>query len=404
MIVPMFNAHVLELPEARDVNQALQAVGVQAQGQPILRRKGLFRIVRLQGVGYREALIAKQEMLGAGGDAATPKGTVEFTSDEGDVILLGTPQHFRRFLAKMKHQPFRSAALAAEVEEVLAHYDRDAYVLRFPKAEIPLSRTLVMGILNVTPDSFADGGQYNDTQAAIDQAHTMVEEGANLIDIGAESTRPGSEPVSPAEEWKRLEPVLAGVVDRVEVPVSVDTYKPETAAKALDLGATMVNDVTGLGDPKMIATVARHDVPIILMHMLGEPKTMQENPAYEDVVADVIRFLRSRIAGAVEGGVDPEKLVVDPGIGFGKTVEHNLQILRQLGALRSLGRPILVGVSRKAFLGKLLAAEVEDRLEGGLAAAVLASHHGAHIIRTHDVKETVRALAIADAILGRPLA
>ncbi|MFQ5986809.1 MAG: dihydropteroate synthase [Thermoplasmata archaeon] len=397
----MFNAHVLELPEARDVNQALQAVGVQAQGQPILRRKGLFRIVRLQGVGYREALIAKQEMLGAGGDAATPKGTVEFTSDEGDVILLGTPQHFKRFLGKMKHQPFRSAALAAEVEEALAHYARDAYVLRFPNFEIPLQRTVVMGILNVTPDSFADGGRYLEPQAAIDRAVEMVQEGASLVDVGAESTSPGSEPVSAAEEWKRLEPVLAGVLDHVNVPISVDTYKPETAAKALDLGATMVNDVTSLRDPKMVALVAQHDVPAVLMHMLGEPKTMQKSPEYEDVVADIVRFLRARISDAVEGGVGPENLVVDPGIGFGKTVDHNLQILRQLGAFRSLGRPILVGVSRKTFLGKLLDAEVEDRLEGGLAAAVLAVRHGARIIRTHDVKETVRALAIADAILGK---
>jgi dihydropteroate synthase len=163
----------------------------------------------------------------------------------------------------------------------------------------------------------------------------------------------------------------------------------------------MVNDVTGLRDPKMIGLVAQHDVPAVLMHMLGKPKTMQKNPEYDDVVADIVRFLRARVENAVEGGVDPEKLVVDPGIGFGKTTEHNLQILRQLGAFRSLGRPILVGVSRKSFLGKLLDAEVEDRLEGGLAAAVLAAHHGARILRTHDVKETVRALAIADAILGK---
>jgi dihydropteroate synthase len=397
----MFNAHVLELPEARDVNQALRAVGVQAQGQPILRRKGLFRIVRLQRVGYREALIAKQEMLGAGGDAATPKGTVEFTSDEGDVILLGTPQHFKRFLAKMKHQPFRSEALATEVEEALASYDREAYVLRFPRSEMPLQRTVIMGILNVTPDSFADGGKYLEPQAATDRAVAMVEEGAGLVDVGAESSRPGSAPVNAAEEWKRLEPVLTAVVDRVEVPVSVDTYKPETAAKALDLGATMVNDITGLQDPKMIALVAEHDVPATLVHMLGVPKTMQTKPEYEDVVADIVRFLRTRIADAVAGGVDPEKLVIDPGIGFGKTVEQNLQILRQLGAFRSLGRPILVGVSRKGFLGKLLDVEVEDRLEGGLSAAVLAARHGAHIVRTHDVQATVRALTIADAILGR---
>lgn len=368
------------------------------KGQPILTRKGLFRAVRLQGVGFREALIAKQEMLGAGGDAATPKGLVEFTRDTADILLLGTGLHYRRFLSKMRSQPFQCKVIAEEVQEVLENYERRSFTLRFPKGELDIDRTLVMGALNVTPDSFSDGGRFLEPEAAIKGGVRMEEEGADILDVGGESTRPGSEPVTPQEEWRRLEPVLMGLAERVEIPISVDTYRPETASKALDAGASMVNDVTGLRDMELARVVAKYDVPVILMHMLGEPKTMQRNPQYEDVVADILRFLRERIEVAVREGVDREKIVVDPGIGFGKNIEHNLEILRRLGEFRSLGRPVLVGTSRKSFIGKILNLDVEHRLEGSLAAAVVAASKGANIVRTHDVKETIKALRVADAI------
>jgi dihydropteroate synthase len=190
-------------------------------------------------------------------------------------------------------------------------------------------------------------------------------------------------------------------VDRLKVPISVDTYKPKTAARALDMGASMVNDVTGLRSGDMVKVVAKYDVPVVVMHMLGDPKTMQLNPTYEEVVADILRFLRERIDHAVQEGIDEEKLIVDPGIGFGKTLGHNLEILRRLREFRSLGRPILVGTSRKSFIGKILDVDVGERLEGSLAAAVVAASRGAHILRVHDVKETARALRVADAILGR---
>ncbi len=398
----MFNAHVLALASEEDAARALEQVGVEPKGGPILARKGLFRAVKLQGVGYREATIAKQEMLGAGGDAATPKGLVDFSRDEVDVILLGTLLHFRRFVAKMRRQAFQCPAIAAEVEAVLEHDRRRTFILPMRRGPLPMERPLVMGVLNVTPDSFSDGGAHLAPDAAIQRGLEMVAEGADLLDVGAESTRPGSDPVPPQEEWRRLEPVLKVLVDRAGVPLSVDTYKPETAAKALDVGVDMVNDVTALRDDRMVQTVAKQDVPAILMHMQGEPKTMQRNPQYEEVVADILRFLRERMAHAVEGGVDEEKLLVDPGIGFGKTLDHNLEILRRLEEFRSLGRPILVGPSRKSFIGAVLDTDVEQRLEGSLAAAVLAASRGAHVVRVHDVRETVRALRLADAVLGRP--
>lgn len=395
----MFNAHVLGLASEEEAADAMRRVGVEPKGQPILARKGAFRAVKLQGVGYREATIAKQEMLGAGGDAATPKGLVDFSRKEVEVVLLGTLLHYRRFVAKMRTQAFECPAIAAEVEEVLENHARRRFDLPLRSGHMTMERTLVMGVLNVTPDSFSDGGAFLQPEAAIARAEEMAAAGADLLDVGAESTRPGSDPVSPEEEWRRLEPVLTALVDRGATPLSVDTYKPETAARALDLGVDMVNDVTALRDEEMVRVVARHDVPAVLMHMQGEPKTMQRDPRYEEVVADVLRFLRERMAHAVAGGVDVEKLVVDPGIGFGKTLAHNRELLRRLGELRSLGRPILVGASRKSFIGTLLDAEVGERLEGGLAAAVLAASQGARIVRTHDVRETVRALRLADAVL-----
>ncbi|MFQ5838067.1 MAG: dihydropteroate synthase [Thermoplasmata archaeon] len=397
----MFNAHVLELVTEADAQEALKRVGVQARGRPILTRKGLFRAVKLQDVDFREAIIAKQEMLGAGGDAATPKGIVDFSKEKADVILLGTLLHFKRFIAKMRSQPLRCKAIGSEVEAVLSNYERFSFTLRFPRRDLAINKTLVMGVLNVTPDSFSDGGRYLQPEEAIMRAEQMVEEGADLVDVGAESTRPSSEPISHEEEWRRLEPVLKVLVDRLEIPISVDTYKPETAARALDLGVSMVNDVKGLGDAEMVRLVAKHDVPAVIMHMQGDPRTMQVDPRYEEVVADILRFLRRRIANAVGGGVDQDKLIVDPGIGFGKSLEHNLELLRRLGEFRSLGRPLLVGTSRKSFIGKVLDSDVAGRLEGSLATAVLAVSRGAHIVRVHDVRETVRAVRVADAILGR---
>ncbi len=396
----MFNAHILEVADQDDAQRAIQEVGVQARGVPILTRKSTFRVVKLHGVGYREALIAKQEMLGAGGDAATPKGLVDFSRDAVDVLLTGTALHFKRFIVKMKSQPLQCGDIASEVEEVLSNYERRSFTLRFPGAKLRLDRTLVMGVINVTPDSFSDGGQFLDAKTAVQRGMEMVEEGAALLDIGAESTRPQSESISPEEEWKRLKPVLKPLVDRLRVPISVDTYKPETAERALDLGASMINDVMGLRDPEMVKLVSKHDVPVVIMHMQGTPQTMQVDPQYGDVVSDIIRYLREQTAKAVEGGVGEEKVVIDPGIGFGKTVDHNLTLLRRLGEFRSLGKPILVGTSRKSFIGTILDVDVHERFEGSLASAVLAASKGAHIIRAHDVKETVRAVRIADAILG----
>ena len=259
-------------------------------------------------------------------------------------------------------------------------------------------RPSVLGVLNVTPDSFSDGGRFVDPATAIDHGRRLVEDGAALVDVGGESTRPGAAPVSAEEELVRVEAVLEGLGG---LPLSIDTTKAAVARRALELGAVLVNDVTAMrGDPDMAAVVADGDAFVCLMHMQGEPRTMQVAPHYDDVVSDVLAVLEERIAFAVEQGILEERICVDPGIGFGKTPDQNLELLRRLDELGTLGRPVLVGVSRKSTLGRITgdATATTGTLAGSLAAAVAAFERGASMIRAHDVRETVEALTVAAAV------
>jgi dihydropteroate synthase len=256
-----------------------------------------------------------------------------------------------------------------------------------------------MAIVNVTPDSFYDGGQRFDSASAVAGGIAMVEAGADIIDIGGESTRPGAEPVSVEEELNRVLPVIRGLRKHLRVPISIDTYKASVAAAALDEGADIVNDITGLRfDPKMASLVAAQRVPVVIMHMQGIPRTMQDHPRYVDVVREVRDFLAAQVRRAAEAGIAHDRIIIDPGIGFGKTLEHNLSLLRDLSALSSLGQPILVGASRKHFIGRLLNVGTQERLEGSLAVAAAAVFAGANIIRAHDVRETWRLLRVIDGV------
>lgn len=260
-------------------------------------------------------------------------------------------------------------------------------------------RTLIMGVLNVTPDSFSDGGRYDSVARAAARALEMADEGADIIDIGGESTRPGSPGVAADEEAGRVVPVIEALAGSCSIPLSIDTSKPEVAEAALQAGAHIVNDIGGLGDPAMIETVRRHEAGVVIMHMQGTPRTMQDQPFYRDVVDEVGQFLRDRVDAAVESGILAERIVVDPGIGFGKTLEHNLALLRGLATLGTrAGRPVLAGVSRKRFIGAVTNRETADRLAGSLAAASFAILRGADIIRVHDVKESCDAARIIDML------
>ncbi|MCU0852731.1 MAG: dihydropteroate synthase [Thermoplasmata archaeon] len=265
------------------------------------------------------------------------------------------------------------------------------YVLRFDEPR-------VMGILNCTPDSFSGDGLGDDADLARRRGRKMFAEGADVVDVGGESTRPGASPVPVEIEIGRIVPVIRSLSEHKPGRVSVDTMKATVAKRALEAGATIVNDVSGLRSPSMIKVVAEHDAASIIMHMRGTPRTMQKSPRYKDVVEDIIGFLESRISNAESGGVNPRKIMVDPGIGFGKTLEHNLEIIARLREFKVLGKPVVIGVSRKSFIGKLTGDRAGDRLEGSLAAAILAVKEGADMVRVHDVEETVRALRVSSAI------
>jgi dihydropteroate synthase len=261
-------------------------------------------------------------------------------------------------------------------------------------------KTYIMGVLNVTPDSFYDGGMHFKAQTAVEHALRMADDGADIIDIGGESTRPGSEPVSIAEEIRRTIPVIKAIAKKVNLPISIDTYKSEVAQRAMDAGASIVNDISGLRfDPKMPELVAGYNVPVVAMHIKGNPTDMQVNPVYDALIPEIMDYLRISIRIALDAGIREDMIILDPGIGFGKTFDHNLKIIKNLHEFRLLQKPILIGPSRKAFIGKILGdAPASERLEGTAAAVAISIMNGANIVRVHDVKEMSKVAKVADAI------
>jgi dihydropteroate synthase len=256
-----------------------------------------------------------------------------------------------------------------------------------------------MGILNVTPDSFSDGGLFFDREKAVDHGVRMAEEGADMIDVGGESTRPGAKPVGQEEELSRVLPVIEALSKKVKVPISIDTSHARVAQKAVEAGAEIINDISGLhADPRLAEVAAKEHTPLVLMHIRGTPETMQKDIHYDSLFSEILHSLRESVHRAESCGVEPNQIIVDPGIGFGKNLEHNLLILKNLSELRVLGKPILLGTSRKTFIGKILNTDVNERLEGTLSTIAIAVLHGAHIIRCHDVLPAKRAIAVADAI------
>ena len=287
---------------------------------------------------------------------------------------------------------------------IRSYLSQDAPSIRLSEGRLDFDRPLVMGIVNVTPDSFSDGIGKVEIEERLDHALRLAAEGADILDIGGESTRPGAGAVGREEEMRRTVPIIRELVERVDIPISIDTRKPEVARAAVEAGARMINDVSGLRDPGMIDVVAQTEVPVVLMHMLGDPSTMQEmvGPGtYEDLIADIMWFWEERMDAAERGGVDRDHILLDPGIGFGKLLEHNLEILDRLREMRCSGRPLLVGPSRKGFIGRITGEPPGERLGGSLAAAALAALNGASVIRAHDVRETVGLLRTLHAVRER---
>ncbi len=392
----MFNPLVFS--KAHGINDMMDKLGVSKEGIEIMEKKGKFFVVKLEKIPLKGALLLKQEALAADMECALPWCTAALTCEYTDALLFGTQRQFELLIQKMELQPFKGKIIAQEIKNAMNNFEKRTFVIRARDHKIDIPPVKIMGILNVTPDSFSDGGKYIEVKKAVKRAHQMVEEGADIIDIGGESSRPFSSPVSEEEELRRILPVLEELQD-LKVPISVDTYKPKVAEEALKRGASIVNDIFGLRKEGMAKIIKDYDAAVVIMHMKGEPRNMQKNPYYEDTIGEIVKFLRDRVEFAMKNGIEEDKIIIDPGIGFGKRVEDNLRILKYLEAFRALGIPILIGTSRKSYMGKLFNLPVDERLETTLASDILAVLNGASIVRVHDVREHFRAIRMSEEIM-----
>ena len=397
-----YSLRCLDLTGPAEALDALKRVGVDPYGLEAMLPKMSGLNLLLEGVPCKVANIIKQEMLSIGGDAAVCRGAVACSVPKTDVILIGTEKQIGRFTAKVGVQPFGLQDLAGAIECLMANKVRETFLLKTSRREFVLGeRPWIMGILNVTPDSFSDGGRHNTVDAAVARGLQMVAEGADIIDIGGESSRPGAEPVSPAEEKARVVPVIKKLALKVKVPISIDTTKAVVAREAVAHGAEIINDISALRfDRGMPEAVAATGAAVVLMHMRGTPKDMQKGKiVYRSVVGDVLAFLRERVAFALDCGIEVERIMVDPGIGFGKTPGDNLKLLKHLPELQVLGLPVLTGVSRKAFIGGITGGEPSERADGTAAAVAVAVMKGCHVLRVHDVAMMKKVATVTRAIL-----
>lgn len=388
----------------KELAQELHAIGVTEYGVSHMAPRGRMIVLRIENVSGKAANLMKQHMLSAGGDVAVGKQVAAFDDTPAPVVAMGTPEQFQKMLATLAMQPFGLREIGKEMAEVIAHLDQPPAPVTCGEYALSFERsTVLMGIINVTPDSFSGDGLGDDKEAAIEQARRFVQAGADIVDIGGESTRPGAQQVSVEEELALVKEPVETISSELGVPVSIDTSKSEVAAEAIEAGATFVNDVYGLRKPGMIDVVADTGVGVCIMHMLGDPETMQDEPTYEDVITDIYDFLVDRVQAAVDGGIEETQIVIDPGFGFGKTVAHNLEIVRRLEEFRSMGRPVLLGVSRKSTIGHVLdIPQPQERLWGTAALNALAIANGADIIRVHDVEQMVQVAKMTDAALYGP--
>lgn len=397
-----FSARLLSLATLQDAEAELHRIGVDPAGIALMSGKMLTRCIHLPGLPCRQANILKQEMLSLGGDAAVARCTVACSIERTDVILIGTDKQLGRLCDKLKPQPFGLPALGAEIRELLARTAQPSPCWQTSRRRLLLDRPLIMGILNVTPDSFSDGGRFATTESAVTQALAMIDQGADIIDIGGESTRPGARPVPETEETERVVPVIERLAAAADCPISIDTWKSGVARAALTAGAEIVNDISGLGfDPDMAKTVASATAGVVLMHTRGTPDTMQADTHYHDLMGEIAAGLQQSITTARAAGIEASQIALDPGIGFGKNAAGNLEILRRLNELNGFGLPLLVGPSRKSFIGSVLERPADDRLLGTAAAVALAVANGAGILRVHDVAAMRDAALMAHAIAFR---
>lgn len=386
----------------RDVAAELTALGCHPDGTVRMLPKSRMVLLKITDLSAPAAHILKQTALSLGGDAAVHRELITGQVQRSEALLMLTQDRVEPLCQRLQTQQFGLPDLARQIEMILAlQMDQGRSFWVRDRLYQRIGRPFIMGILNVTPDSFSDGGRFIDQKAAIAQAHQLEDEGADFIDVGGESSRPGSQPVSAEEEELRVMPVIEALIEEIHVPLSIDTTKALVARSALEAGVRIVNDITALrGDEDMIRVAMDYDATVVLMHMLGEPRTMQQHPGYSDLIGEIHDFLAERVDAALDAGIIEDRIIVDPGIGFGKRPGDNFELIGRLREFGDLG-PVLVGPSRKAFIGKALDLPVEERLYGTAGAAAVAVMNGADIIRVHDVKPIVEVAEIVYQCLTR---
>jgi dihydropteroate synthase len=388
--------------DERQAIRILKDIDVDPYGIEAMLPKMAHLNILIRHLPCKVANIIKQEMLSVGADAAVARGSVACSVEATDVLLMATRKQIDRFIEKVSSQPFGLNQLAVNLGQLLENIARDKWTLRTSRREMVLGdRTRIMAILNVTPDSFSDGGCYGSPEKAIAAGLKLTAAGADILDIGGESSRPGAETAPAEEELRRVIPVIEGLSGKVDIPISVDTTKAVVAREALAAGAEIINDISAMRfDAQMPAVMASSGAAVVFMHMRGTPKTMQQGDLdYASLMGEIIDFFHDRLNAAQTAGISADRIILDPGLGFGKSRGDNLKLLRRLAEFSVLGRPILTGPSRKSFLSHDGEAGPQDRLEGTLAAVTTAIMNGSHLVRVHDVEAARRVVTIADAII-----
>ncbi|MBN2378521.1 dihydropteroate synthase [candidate division WOR-3 bacterium] len=387
----------LVVPSRDEYAEELKRLAVDSTCIEIFLDKQDGLLVKITDLSTPAANILKQTALSVGADVAVHREVITGRIERSDAVFMGTRRQLRKVGSALSGQPFGLGKLDKDVAFLLDNICGNLSSLKLPGGDVSFDEPLVMGVLNVTPDSFSDGGEYLEPKAAIARIDEMLSEGADMIDVGAESTRPGSDLVPPEEQLRRLEPIFSFLEGRRCI-WSLDTTNPDVARTGLDRGASIINDVSSGRDSTLWSLAAQYAAGYVLMHMQGTPRTMQQDPYYDDFNAELFAFFSQKLTEIAGSGLNRVRVIIDPGIGFGKRVPDNTAAVRRLGELRAFGQPIMVGASRKSFLGKLLGLDVTERCESSVAVAVLAYANGANILRVHDVKQTKKALRAAAAI------
>jgi len=388
----------------KEVKKIMHEIGVDPYGAKIMLPKATTFLIRLTAINSIAANILKQEMLSLGAEAAIARGALTGKTKKTDILLIGQLAQFNVLANKLKIQPFGLQKLAGELDENIKNFTKNDFVIPLRKGFLNLNKeTQIMGIINLTPDSFSNDGLYrkfsnNYPDLALKKAQALLADGANIIDLGGASSRPGAKNISLKEELCRTIPVIKLLAKKINAPISIDTTKPQVAKAALDAGAQIINDICGLRDRRMIKVAAQYKAAVVIMHMLGRPANMQKIITYESLINDISLYLKNAISSAQAAGIKPDKIIIDPGIGFGKTPAHNLKIIKHLADFKVLGKPILFGPSRKSFITKILGSNSQSQATGTLATCVMAAERGANIVRVHDVKEVSQTLKMVEAV------